>query len=490
MPLVSVNLVTYNHERCVGEAIRSVLRQTVSDLELVVVDDGSTDGTPRVVAGFDDPRVVPVRQENQGPGAATNRGLAACRGRYVALMTGDDVCHPDRLESQLEAHARTGGVVFSDVDYIDEEGRPLEECHFPKGFFDIPPMSQAEILRRFFDRGNFIHTVTTFAEAEVLRGTGPVDPLLYQLADYEWLLRLVKRHPFTFLRRPTLSYRVRAGAGNLGAPTSGRVLRHANDLYLVLRRFFDGVPPDLFREAFGDRFVCPDSRTPLELACEQAFLYARHPQFPPARLIGVERLHALMHDEAAAPVLRERFGLTAPRFADLLLHTNPYEQPAGDVTRLYVDTGAGFNSGESCPAPADHRREAFELTFDLAQFPPVRGLRWDPVELLHCRVWLDGVTWLDHLGGGHELDPALVGSNGWREADGGLSFRTADPMVYLAVTGDVSRVTLRGRWQVADSPTTAARFGAWLQEADSMLGRRNWEVQDLKRRLKECERRP
>src|SRR5262245_44103277 len=94
-PLVSVNLVTFNHEKFLAHAIRSVLAQTVSDLELVVVDDGSTDGTPGVIAEFSDPRIFFLRQENQGPGAATNAGLAACRGRYIALMTGDDVCHPD-----------------------------------------------------------------------------------------------------------------------------------------------------------------------------------------------------------------------------------------------------------------------------------------------------------------------------------------------------------------------------------------------------------
>src|SRR5437660_1160774 len=100
-PLVSVNMVTYNQEPFLRESIRSVLGQTFRDLELVVVDDGSADGTARAVAEFTDPRVVYIRQDNQGPGAATNRGLAACRGRYVALMTGDDLCYPDRIARQL-----------------------------------------------------------------------------------------------------------------------------------------------------------------------------------------------------------------------------------------------------------------------------------------------------------------------------------------------------------------------------------------------------
>src|SRR6516165_8537489 len=107
-PAVSVSLVTYNHERYIGAAIRSVLGQTFSDLEVVVVDDGSTDRTPEVIASFDDPRLVSIRQENQGPGVAANRALAACRGKYVAMLSGDDLCYPDRIQKQLEAYACGG----------------------------------------------------------------------------------------------------------------------------------------------------------------------------------------------------------------------------------------------------------------------------------------------------------------------------------------------------------------------------------------------
>src|SRR5207249_3094264 len=76
-PTVSVCLMAYNHAPFVAESIRSVLGQTFADFELIVVDDGSTDDTPRVIASFDDPRIVAIRQPNAGPSAATNRALAA-----------------------------------------------------------------------------------------------------------------------------------------------------------------------------------------------------------------------------------------------------------------------------------------------------------------------------------------------------------------------------------------------------------------------------
>src|SRR5439155_21719912 len=130
-PLVSVSLVTFNHERFIASAIRSVLDQSLSDLELVIVDDGSTDATPSVIASFGDPRIVSIRQANRGPGAAANRALAACRGRFVATMSGDDECYPDRLERQLDAYnARPNCLVFSAVDFIDDLGRPVDGDHF------------------------------------------------------------------------------------------------------------------------------------------------------------------------------------------------------------------------------------------------------------------------------------------------------------------------------------------------------------------------
>src|SRR4051812_39046345 len=107
-PLVSVNLVTYNHEDYIASAIRSVLDQTCRDLELVIVDDGSTDRTGEVVKSFHDPRIRYHYQKNQGPNAATNHGIAACRGKFVALMSGDDVCHPKRVQRQLEEYGRAG----------------------------------------------------------------------------------------------------------------------------------------------------------------------------------------------------------------------------------------------------------------------------------------------------------------------------------------------------------------------------------------------
>ena len=153
-PLVSVCMVTYNHEKYVGDAVRSVLGQSFANLELVIVNDGSTDATGREVEAFQDPRITVIHQNNQGPPAAANRAIAASRGRYVALFSGDDVCHPERIHRQLEEYGRGGRarVLFSKCDFIDDDGRPLAGDHFAERHFRFENLARPQILRGSYTR--------------------------------------------------------------------------------------------------------------------------------------------------------------------------------------------------------------------------------------------------------------------------------------------------------------------------------------------------
>lgn len=317
MPAVSVVLVTYNHERYVYQAIRSVLAQTFPDFELVIVDDGSTDGTAEVVASFSDPRLLSIRQENQGPGAATNRALSACRGKYVALMSGDDMCHPQRLQRQLDAYACGGSrMLFSDVTLIGDDGSPVPTGNPYEGVFDVTPQTQAEIYHRFFFCGNFINGITAFTE-RILFGDSPYDPLLYQLQDFDVWIRLLKRYEFSFLPDRLVSYRIRSNQQNLSSSRPGHWVRHNNEYLFLMRRFFDDVPVELFRKAFALELLRPECSSPEELACEQAFLLLRVPH-PMQWVIGLESLYRLLTNPCTAVVLRDYYEFTHREFVQLL----------------------------------------------------------------------------------------------------------------------------------------------------------------------------
>lgn len=127
MELVSIIMPTYNCARFIRESISSVLAQTYTRWELLIVDDCSTDKTEDVVASFDDPRIHYLRNEqNEGAALTRNKALRAAKGRYIAFLDSDDLWHPDKLERQI-AFMEQNGYAFTYHEYteIDESSKPL-----------------------------------------------------------------------------------------------------------------------------------------------------------------------------------------------------------------------------------------------------------------------------------------------------------------------------------------------------------------------------
>lgn len=111
-PLVSCIIPVFNGERFLAEAIESILGQTYENLEVIVVDDGSTDSTADVVAGFGD-AVTYVRQENAGPSSARNRGIQEAHGEFIAFLDADDVWHEEKLEKQLARFCKRPELAYT-----------------------------------------------------------------------------------------------------------------------------------------------------------------------------------------------------------------------------------------------------------------------------------------------------------------------------------------------------------------------------------------
>ncbi len=130
-PLVTILMPAYNAAAYIGEAIESVLQQSFTDFELLVVDDGSTDDTSEQVLQFRDPRIVRVQTTHGGVAKALNAGLQKAKGKYIARMDADDSCMPNRIEKQLqflESHP-DHIIVGSDAQYMLETGEFLFDFH-------------------------------------------------------------------------------------------------------------------------------------------------------------------------------------------------------------------------------------------------------------------------------------------------------------------------------------------------------------------------
>lgn len=155
MPKISVIIPSYNHAAYLGEAICSVLEQTEPDLELIIVDDGSSDDSLKVAASFNDARIQIIPQTNQGAHAAINRGLNTARGDFLAILNSDDMYISTRLEKMLaalNADAHTS-LACSYIELIDAQGKHLTIKH---GYQDLSPWPLAS-PERSFRRGDDLH---------------------------------------------------------------------------------------------------------------------------------------------------------------------------------------------------------------------------------------------------------------------------------------------------------------------------------------------
>lgn len=207
-PRVSVIVPTYNRERFVLEAIRSALAQTFPDLEVIVLDDGSTDSTAERIREITDARIRYFRQENTGkPGVVRNRAIAQARGEYVAFLDSDDAWLPGRLARQLaeaEAHPEAG-LIYSFTREMDRAGRP--GAVFGPNFDG----SGSQFERLLFL--NFIPTSTVLVPRRVLEDVGTFDesPEFRTNQDYELWLRIAARYPIRLVPEVLAFYRVHEG---------------------------------------------------------------------------------------------------------------------------------------------------------------------------------------------------------------------------------------------------------------------------------------
>lgn len=122
MVLVSVVIPAYNSEKYIAKAINSVLSQTMSEFELIIVDDGSTDNTEKKIRAFNDKRIKYFYQPNAGPSAARNFGIKQSRGEFIAFLDADDAFMPRKLEFQLKSFKKDTGMVYHSF-YLQYEGK-------------------------------------------------------------------------------------------------------------------------------------------------------------------------------------------------------------------------------------------------------------------------------------------------------------------------------------------------------------------------------
>jgi glycosyltransferase involved in cell wall biosynthesis len=206
-PLVSVLLPVCDGERSVGAAVDSVLAQSYRNIELLVLDDGSRDGTPRVVAERRDPRVRVFRHENMGLAPTLNRGLEVAAGRYVARQDADDLSLPGRFARQvdfLERHPRCALLGTGADIWVGD--RPSRRRH-------RHPARNGEAQARLLYGCCFVHSSVMFRRAAIAEvGPYPTAPERQPPEDYDLWSRIAARHEIANLPETLVIYRELPGS--------------------------------------------------------------------------------------------------------------------------------------------------------------------------------------------------------------------------------------------------------------------------------------
>ncbi|MBX3298113.1 MAG: glycosyltransferase [Acidobacteria bacterium] len=242
---ISVIIPTFNYGRFIGDAIQSAWAQTRSPDELIVVDDGSTDNTSEVVAGFGE-RVKYIRRENSGVSSARNRGVEESSGDLIAFLDADDIWEPRKLEKQAKLFERDGriGLVHCGMREFDSESGETIALHTEGMEGEV-----AEALLLWEKVAVNVSGSAIMVSREAFEAAGGFDPRQKCGEDWDLCYRIARRYRVGFVREPLVNYRSHGAAAHRNV----REMERGMGLFYQ-KAFADGGPEvaALRRRALGN----------------------------------------------------------------------------------------------------------------------------------------------------------------------------------------------------------------------------------------------
>ncbi len=245
MPIISVIIPVYNGEKTIKNTIESVLKQTFTDFELIIINDGSQDSTLAVIDNIQDSRKKVFSYPNAGVSESRNRGLEQSTGEYIAFLDADDLWTPDKLEAQFKALQENpnAAVAYSWSDWIDESGQFLRAGgHITVNGKAYPNL----LLRDFVESGS-----NPLIRRQALTEVGSFDPSVTPAEDWDMWLRLAARYEFIAVPSPQILYRISPNSASFN------IWKMEAGSLRTIERAFAQAPASLQhlkREVLGNRY--------------------------------------------------------------------------------------------------------------------------------------------------------------------------------------------------------------------------------------------
>lgn len=228
-PMVSVTIPSYNAGSTLAETLDSVLSQTYPNIEIIVIDDGSTDNTQEILDIYSE-RVISIRQNNGGLASARNAGCLKAQGKYVALLDADDLCTPERIAMQVTYMEMNPEFVMCSSDFstfnssgfiadsyianyysrIEETTGGLAGIYSKQTELNLNGFKVKTYSGNVYEQiavGSFVHPPTVLFRRNILEECGLVDEKIVNCCDFEWFVRMSRTGSFGFIDRPLLKYR-------------------------------------------------------------------------------------------------------------------------------------------------------------------------------------------------------------------------------------------------------------------------------------------
>lgn len=246
-PLVSIVIATYNMGQYIDQAIDSILQQTWKNIEVIVVDDGSTDNTSAVMDGYqDNPKVIYIKNENQGQPKAKNCGIKHTKGDFIAFCDADDLWEPNKLDVQMPLFANPNvGVVYSEVSNIDEHNQRYVKA--PNETRHVGIITNHMLIE------NFVPFGTAVIRRACIEQNGIFDEEFRMGIDWDLWLRYSLDWEFAYTPERTYIYRV--WSGQMSTNYRGRY----DFATLILKKFVHNNASRLnkkyVRKAWADMYV-------------------------------------------------------------------------------------------------------------------------------------------------------------------------------------------------------------------------------------------
>lgn len=480
MPKVSVILTSYNHAAYIAAAIDSVLGQTFTDFELLIVDDGSQDNSRDVINTFADPRIKTfLYEENRGPVLAVIDAMKSAQGKYIAVHHSDDLWALDKLEKQvafLDANPNYAAC-FTWVEFVDEQGKPneLDASDDYRKVFDQTNRTRAEWLNHFFYNANCLCHPSAMLRREVVEKFKVYEAHgFWQLPDYLAWIRLCFHAELFILPERLTQFRLRRERQeNTSATTFDKVIRADLEFYFVAREFVDNFKDDkFFLEVFpeAEKFLI-DGQINRRFAFAKICLDKKSNAEAAFQLVGLELIKELLNNPDDAAQIKKLYGYDEKSF---LRDGGSFDvfNLASKHSMLHAEIFAGNDEDFSLVAEKiidlDASRKFYgRFDFNLAE--PVRYLRFDPdinfISLKINRVLINGKP-CDNFS-----------SNVGEIVNGFYRFWTSDPQIVFDVDNLSGRVTFEIFGE------SEADYSTTFNKTISEIIKRNAELQAENQRL-------